>query len=85
MALPPFQTALERFPDHAKAIGITSVEIANLDIFLSWLFAAILRLPIDVGSAIFLTPNSATARLEMLETAINEMINESTKRKDVYS
>ncbi len=81
MAMPPYQTVLERFPEHAKAIGITSIEIANLDIFLSYLFAAILRVSVPAGSAIFLTPNSATARLEMLETAINEMIQDRSPGK----
>ena len=81
MALPPYQTVLERFPDHAKAIGIMSVEIANLDIFLSELFSAVLRVPIMAGSAVFLAPNSATARLDMLAAAINEMLVDGTVGK----
>ena len=44
MKPPPYQSVLERFPDHAKAIGMTSIEIANLDIFLGYLFGAILRI-----------------------------------------
>jgi hypothetical protein len=74
MSVPPYQTVLEEFPDHAKAIGIASIEVANLDIFLGYMFAAILKIPAPVGEALFLTPNSAFARLELLKTAINEMM-----------
>jgi hypothetical protein len=78
---PPYHTVLEKFPDHAKAIGIASIEIANLDIFLGYLFAAILRVPFAAGSAVFLSPNGATARLDMLKAAIDEMIQDGSNGK----
>ena len=28
---PPYQSAMERFPDHVKAFGMMSIEMANLD------------------------------------------------------
>lgn len=74
MSKPPFQSVLERFPDHVKAIGMISVEVANLDIHLGFLFSVILRIPYNVGREIFLTPKSASARLELLETAFRGMI-----------
>lgn len=81
MPLPPFQSSMERFPDHVKAIGMISVEVANMDIFLGYLFAAILQIVGSVGREIFLTPKSATARLDLLETAINEVISDKSERK----
>jgi hypothetical protein len=86
MAAAPYQSVLERFPDHAKAIGMTSIEIANLDIFLGYLFAAILRIHSAAGEAIYLTPKSAFARLDLLEVAIREMIEDHTPgRKNLRS
>lgn len=46
-----------------------SIENGNLELALSWLFAAILDLSVSVGQAIYLTPKSAFARLEILENA----------------
>lgn len=68
---PPYQSILEIFPDHAKAIGMTSIEMANLDIHLGYLFAAILRIDAFIGEEIYLTPNQGFGRLALLETAIN--------------
>jgi hypothetical protein len=69
--LPPHQTILERFPDHAKAIGIISVEMANLEIFLGEMLGGILRVDPKVGSTIYLTPRSAFGRLEILKRTAN--------------
>lgn len=81
MSVPPYQTVLERFPKHAKAIGIATVEMANLDIFISYLFSVVLKVPIAVGSSIFLIPISSTARLQMLETAIDGMLEDNSVGK----
>jgi hypothetical protein len=78
---PPYQSVLEQFPKHAKAIGMTTIEIANLDIFLGYLFSAILKIPAHVGKDIFLTPRAATARLDLLETAIDSMIAKNSAMK----
>jgi hypothetical protein len=69
--LPPHQTILERFPDHAKAIGIISVEMANLDIFLGEMLSGVLRVAPKVGRTIYLTPRQAFGRLEILKRTAN--------------
>lgn len=82
----PFQSVLERFPDHVKAIGMINIEVANLDIHLGLLFAVILQIPLDVGREIFLTPKSASARLELLGVVIKGMIvDKSEGRKQLES
>lgn len=48
-----------------------SIEIANLDIFLGELFAAVLRLPVEVGQPVYLSSQSAFGRLDMLRSAID--------------
>jgi hypothetical protein len=78
MPTPPFQSVLERFPDHVKAIGMVSVEVANLDIHLGYLFAEILRIPGNVGEEIFLTPKSAFGRLDLLNTAVEQMMEDKS-------
>jgi hypothetical protein len=65
--LSPHESILERFPDHAKAIGMISVEMANLDIFLGELLGGILRIHPDIGRTIYLTPKSAFTRIEIIE------------------
>jgi hypothetical protein len=76
--LAPYQSILERFPDHVKAIGMSSIEIANLDIRLGELFGAILRIDKRAGAAIYLIPQSAIARLDMLKSLICAIYPEDT-------
>jgi hypothetical protein len=86
MSPPPFQSGMERSPDHVKAIGMISIEVANLDIHLGFLFAAILRINHLVGKEIFLTPKSSFGRLELLETAIKGVIEDKSEgRKHLES
>jgi hypothetical protein len=62
-----WQSVLERHPKHVHAIGMISIEQANLDVMLSDLLAIILDVPRHLGQAVFLTPNSATARIQILK------------------
>jgi hypothetical protein len=73
--LAPYQSILERFPDHVKAIVMSSIEIANLDIHLGELFGAILRIDKRAGAAIYLIPQSVIARLDMLKSLICRYIS----------
>jgi hypothetical protein len=72
MAQPPrkfgaFRSILEEHPEHVKAIGMISIENANLDLMFGVLLARILGVPTEIGQALYLTPRSAMGRLEMLE------------------
>jgi hypothetical protein len=62
-----WQSVLEKHPEHVRAIGMISIEQANLDIMLSELLAVILDVPPHLGQAVFLTPQSAMARIQILE------------------
>ncbi len=77
-AIPPYQSVLERFPEHAKALGMISIEMANLDIFLGAAFAGILRIPRHVGQQVYLTPRSAFGRLAVFESAIEAALAEES-------
>jgi hypothetical protein len=64
------QSTLEKHPDYVQAIGMISIENANLEIALAELFARVLLIGIDVGEAIYLTPRSAFARLDTLKVTV---------------
>jgi hypothetical protein len=65
--LPPYQSPLERHPRYVRAIGMITVEITNLEIFLGEMLSVLLRIPPDIGRTVYLTPRAASARLEILE------------------
>jgi hypothetical protein len=65
--LPPFQSSLEKHPEYVRAIGMISIETTSLDIMLGDLLAATLGIPESIGHAIYLTPRSATARIELFQ------------------
>jgi hypothetical protein len=60
---------LEHRSEHVHAIGMISILNANLEEALGELLARVLHIRVEVGKAIYLTPKSAFARLEILEAA----------------
>jgi hypothetical protein len=54
-----------------RAIGMISIENANLETALAELFSRMIFVPLPVGRAIYLTPKSAMARIEIFENAAN--------------
>ena len=61
---------LEKHPEFVQAIGMISIENANLEAQMARLFSRALFIPMHVGFAIYLTPKSAIARLEIFQNAI---------------
>jgi hypothetical protein len=72
--LRPFQSTLEAFPDHVKAIGMISIEIANLEFALGDLLGAVLHISPDFARTIYQTPNAGMGRLAILENAIDDAL-----------
>jgi hypothetical protein len=70
-----WRSVLEKRPDYVNAIGMITIENANLEIFISELLAAVLTIPTDIGQAIYLTPKAAIARLEILERICSILFN----------
>ena len=60
---------LERFPEHVRAIGMISIENANLELSLADLLGATLKISRRVAHAIYFTPRAAALRLEILQAA----------------
>jgi hypothetical protein len=66
---PSWQSSLEDYPDHVKAIGMISIENANLENVMAALFSAACDIPLRLGLVIYLTPKSARARLDVFRKA----------------
>jgi hypothetical protein len=64
-----WRSSLEDYPDHVKAIGMISIENANLEFAMAGLFGRTCFIPLRIALAIYLTPKSAIARLEIFQNA----------------
>lgn len=63
------ESGLEQFPEHVHAIGMISIESANLELALADLLGAALNISRRVAHAIYFTPRAAALRLEILQAA----------------
>ena len=66
---------LEGHPAHVKMIGMITVELANLEIELADLLAALINRDRDIGHALYFTPKSTIARLEMIDSVASILLN----------
>ncbi|HUB63485.1 MAG TPA: hypothetical protein VL996_03425 [Methylocella sp.] len=65
-----WQSVLENHPDHVRAIGMISIETANLEHAMAKLFAYAANIPLRLALAIYLTPKSAIARNEIFQSTV---------------
>jgi hypothetical protein len=56
-------------PEYVSAIGTIAIETIELELELAKLFARVLNVSVVVGRAVFLSPKSEQARLDMLRNA----------------
>lgn len=66
----PWQSTLEQYPEFVQAIGMISVENANLEIALADLLARALAIPRHIAHAIYFTPRASALRIEIMEGAV---------------
>ena len=57
---------LVKHPEHVMAIGMISVELANLDGHFSTLLAMLLNVEPKIGQQLYFAPRAATVRIEMV-------------------
>lgn len=67
-----YKSPLENHPDIVKAIGMVTIESSVLDLMIGRMLGGILGIEEAFSTAIYLTPKSAFARIEMIKNAINE-------------
>lgn len=75
----PRQSSLERFPDHVAAIGMISIEVANLEIELGHLLGAMLHIAPEYGRLVYLTPHANLGRLAILENVSKHCFEKKSK------
>ena len=68
-----WHSVLEDHPDYVKAIGMISIENANVEMFFGSLLADILGTTRNVGQAIYWAPKSANPRLEILKATAEQV------------
>jgi len=59
-------SALEDYPEYVQAIGMISIELADLEVSLADLLAMILDVDTAVAQAIYFTPKAVIPRVEVL-------------------
>jgi len=79
-----WRSYLEARPDYVQAIGMISIENANLEIAMADLLGAVLGVRDEVGNAIYLTPRAAILRLEILEAVAKAQFRPKTEGDKFY-
>lgn len=64
-----WRSTLDDYPAHVRAIGMISIENANLELAMARLFSQVALISLRVARAVYLTPKSAIARLEIIQSA----------------
>lgn len=78
----PIKSTLEAYPEHVKAIGMISIENGNMEDSMVELFAEMLFIPARVAYAIYLTPKSALARIEIFENSAKAALTPPLSKKN---
>ncbi len=61
-----FETPLLEHPEHLKAIGIITIELATMELLLAALMGGLINVDVKTADAIFTTPKSSIARLDLI-------------------
>jgi hypothetical protein len=77
----PTRHQLSRHPDHVKAIGMMALETVDLELELTLLFSRMLGLSYTVAEAIYMTPKSEQARLDILRNAAEALFASHPRSK----
>src|SRR6266852_2707826 len=72
-------SALITRPDHVHAIGMVTIELANLEIALGGLLGALLHVSPDVGRLVYLTPLTGFGRIAVIENLVAATLREGSK------
>jgi hypothetical protein len=67
---------MEKHPEYVQAIGMISIEVANLEIALADLLAALLHIDRHFGRVVYLTPQITLGRLSILQNVADDHLVE---------
>jgi hypothetical protein len=77
---PSRRSILANRPDYVEAIGMISIELANLEMHLGGLLGALLHISPRIGRIIYLSPRAAIGRLTVLENVLDVTLREGRRR-----
>ena len=82
----PFHSVLENHPEHVHAIGMISIELANLELFMGQMLGALIGIDPHLAEIIYLTPRTGIGRIAVLENAVaHVLLDQSTGRRKLES
>ena len=75
-------SALEDYPDFARALGMISVELAELEASLAEVLRALLSVDSDLGQAIYFTPLAVIPRIKFLMNVLASLHPDASLDKE---
>jgi hypothetical protein len=82
----PFHSVLENHPEHVHAIGMISIELANLELFMGQMLGALIGIHPHLAEIIYLTPRTGIGRIAVLENAVAHiLLDKSAGRRKLES
>lgn len=72
----PVASRMEDHPEHVKAIGMISIEIANMEGHIALWLMPLLEIDAHQARIIYFTPKASIARLEIIENLIGSLAEE---------
>lgn len=79
----PLESALEKHPDHVHAIGMISIEIANMEGSIALLLMPLLDINGHRARIIYFTPKASIARLEIVQNLIDTLPKEHVEARRI--
>jgi len=77
----PTKHQLARYPEHVQAIGMISLETVDLELQLALLFSRMLQISPKVGEAIYMSPKSDQARLDVMRNTAHAAFDPGPRSK----
>ncbi|MEQ1719030.1 MAG: hypothetical protein ABL907_24100 [Hyphomicrobium sp.] len=75
----PYQSTMERHPEHVRAIGMISIELANLEVHLADLLGVMLNRSKAIAHSIYFTPRANIARIDIIIAVANVIAEKHPK------
>jgi len=73
------ESTLSETPEYFTAVGAIAIEVTNLETVMGGLLEAFLGQPDDVGEIIYLTPQTAFGRLQIISNLVDYMLLSETR------
>jgi hypothetical protein len=75
----PFRSVLADHSQHVHAIGMISVELANLEMYMGQMLGALIGIDRKLAEIIYLTPKTGFGRIEVLENVVAHVLADGSE------